>query len=396
MEEYPMQKRSMRPVVAAMAIMAGAGILAGGLALRPALAVGGSTMVGPFSIVHCNSGNPCQTYSNKGIGAGLEAINTNASPFSSGVIGSSTQNGNGVSGWGNVGTGVNGTSGSGTGVAGSSSSSWGVYGYSGGGIGVQGQSVNDIGVEAFSGGPWPGLEAASSTGEAVAAISESSATAVAALGGTGDALDATTYGGVAIYANNGNGNGADIRGTYIGSMGRAPAGTGGFPIVATDLSGNDLMFVNGNGDLFYHGGLFNFAKTRNGNYATGFGSTSTSPTVEDNGTAKLVGGMATVQLDAAFANTIDLHKAYIVMLTPDGDTKGLYIASKSPTAFIVREVQGGRATLDFDYHIYAPALGQATKRMTEISPAQAASMMPHVQAFTRPVPKLGHIKLRPH
>jgi hypothetical protein len=156
------------------------------------------------------------------------------------------------------------------------------------------------------------------------------------------------------------------------------------------------MFVNGNGDLFYHGGLFNFAKTRDGNIATGFGSTTTSPTVEDNGTAKLVGGMAVVQLDSAFANTIDLRKTYNVMLTPDGDTKGLYIASKSPTAFIVREVQGGRGTLDFDYHIYAPALGQATKRMTEISPAQAAAIMPHVQAFTRPVPKLGSMKLRPH
>jgi hypothetical protein len=154
--------------------------------------------------------------------------------------------------------------------------------------------------------------------------------------------------------------------------------------------------VNGNGDLYYHGGLFNFARTRNGNVATAFGSTTTSPTIEDNGTAKMVDGVAIVQLDAAFAGTIDLRKAYSVMLTPDGDTKGLYIASKSPNAFTVREVQGGRGTLDFDYHIYAPALGQATKRMTEISPAQAASMMPHVQAFTRPAPKLGSMKLRPH
>ena len=390
-----MNKRSMRPVLTAMAIFAGAGILAGGLALQPAFAVGGSMMVGPFSIIHCNSGSPCQTYSNKGIGTGLQGINTNSSPFSSGLIGSSTKNGSGVSGQASTGFGVNGTSSSGTGVSGSSSSSWGEYGYSTNGIGVQGQSVNSIGMEAFSSGPWPGFEAASSSGDAIVGISESSSTAIAALGGTGDALDATTSGGIAVYANNSNGNGGDIRGTYIGSMGRAPAGTGGFPIVATDLNGNDLMFVNGNGDLFYHGGLSNFAKTRDGKVATSFGATTTSPTIEDNGTAHLVNGVAVVQLDPAFANSIDVRKAYEVMLTPDGDTKGLFIASKTPTSFVVREMQAGRNTLDFDYHIYAPTLGDAGKRMTEMSPAQAALMMPHAQAFTRLAPKMAPIKVRP-
>lgn len=390
-----MQKRSIRPVLVAMAFVAGTGILAGGLALRPAYAVSGSNGLGLFNaIVHCNSGSPCQTYSNKN-SVGLEGITTGASPFTSGVMGSSTQNGNGVSGFGNKGTGVNGTSGSGTGVSGSSSSSWGVYGYSNGGVGVQGQSVNSIGVEAFSSGPWPGLQSASSTGIAVEAISESTSAAVDALGGTGDAIDASTDGGVALYANNINGNGSDIRGTYIGIIGRAPAGGGTFPIALTDSNGNNLFFVNGNGDTYYHGSLNQFARTRRGNVALAYGATTTSPTIEDNGTATLVGGVATVQLDAAFANTIDLRKAYQVMLTPDGDTKGLYIASKSPTSFVVREVQGGHATISFDYHIYASALGQAGKRMTEMSPAQAASLMPHVQAFTRPLPNVS-LKLRTH
>ena len=391
-----MYLKSIRPVLVAAAIVAGSGILAGGLALHPALAGGGSQLVNPFAVTHCNSGSPCQTYSNKGIGAGVQGVNTNTSPFSSGVIGSSTQNGNGVSGFGNNGAGINGNSTNGTGVSGSSSASWGVYGYSSNGVGIQGQSVNSIGMEAFSSGPWPGLETASGSGEALIAISESNAAAISALGSTGDGLDATTNGGVGIYANNSNGNGADIRGTYIGAIGRAPAGGGTFPLALTDQFGNNLMFVNGNGDLYYHGGLFNFAKTRDGKVATGFGMTTTSPTIEDNGTAHLVGGMAVVQLDAAFANTIDVHNAYHVMLTPDGDTKGLYVASKSPTGFVVREVQGGHASIDFDYHIYAPALGQAGKRMTEMSPAQAAAAMPHVQMFTRPANKYINVKVRPH
>jgi hypothetical protein len=378
-----------------MAFVAGTGILAGGLALRPAFAVGGSAGSGLFNAsVHCNSGSPCQTYTNKN-GVGVEGITNGSSPFTSGVIGSSPQNGNGVSGFGSAGSGVNGVSSTGTGVSGSSSSSWGVYGYSNGGVGVQGQSVNSIGVEAFSSGPWPGLQSASSSGIAVSAISESNSAAVSASGGTGDAIDATTDGGVALYANNINGNGSDIRGTYIGIIGRAPAGTGTFPIALTDQNGANLFFVNGNGDTFYHGSLSQFAKTRRGNVAIAYASKTTSPTVEDNGTATLVGGVANVQLDTAFANTIDMRRAYQVMLTPDGDTKGLYIASKSPTGFVVREVQGGHASISFDYHIYAPALGEAGKRMTEMTPAQAAALMPRVQAFTRPVPKLD-MKRRTH
>ncbi|HEY5095674.1 MAG TPA: hypothetical protein VII69_11195 [Candidatus Eremiobacteraceae bacterium] len=390
-----MQFKSIRPVLMAAVVVAGSGILAGGLALGPAHAAGNQSQVNPMSVTNCNSGNPCKTFSNSGIGAGVKGSNTNSSPFSSGVIGSSTKNGNGVSGFGVNGFGVNGVSSSSTGVSGSSSSAWGTFGYSTNGIGAEGQSVNNIGVEAFSSGPSEGLLAASGSGDAIVAISESSATAVAALGGTGDAIDATTFGGIGIYANNGNGNGGDIRGTYIGSMGRAPAGTGGFPLVATDLNGNDLMFVNGNGDLFYHGGLSNFSKTRDGKIAVGFGTTTTSPTVEDNGTARLVGGVATVQLDPTFANSIDMSKAYQVMLTPDGDTKGLYIASKSPTGFVVRETQAGNGTLNFDYHIYAPALGQAGKRMAEMTTTQAQAFMPHAQAFTRPVPKVN-ISVRPH
>ena len=390
-----MQFKSIRPVLMAAVVVAGSGILAGGLALRPAHAAGYQSQVNPMTLTNCNSGNPCKTFSNSGVGAGVKGSNTNSSPFSSGVIGSSTKNGNGVSGFGVNGFGVNGVSSSSTGVSGSSSSAWGTFGYSTNGIGAEGQSVNNIGVEAFSSGPSEGLLAASGSGDAIVAISESSATAVAALGGTGDAIDATTFGGIGIYANNGNGNGGDIRGTYIGSMGRAPAGTGGFPLVATDLNGNDLMFVNGNGDLFYHGGLSNFSKTRDGKIAVGFGTTTTSPTVEDNGTARLVGGVATVQLDSTFANSIDMSKAYQVMLTPDGDTKGLYIASKSPTGFVVRETQAGNGTLNFDYHIYAPALGQAGKRMAEMTTTQAQAFMPHAQAFTRPVPKVN-ISVRPH
>src|ERR1700704_5619160 len=134
-----MRVPTLNPMIVVAALVAGSGILAGGSALRPALA-NGSGPINPFAIVHCNSGSPCETYSNKGLGAGLVGTNTNSSPFSSGLQGTSTKNGTGVSGYSNAGFGVTGGSSSATGVSGSSSTSWGTYGYSQSGPGVQGQS----------------------------------------------------------------------------------------------------------------------------------------------------------------------------------------------------------------------------------------------------------------
>ncbi|HYK52810.1 MAG TPA: hypothetical protein VEV38_04710, partial [Candidatus Eremiobacteraceae bacterium] len=143
----------------------------------------------------------------------------------------------------------------------------------------------------------------------------------------------------------------------------------------------------------YHGGLFQFTRTRGGGEAISYGARSASPTIEDNGTAQLVNGTANVQLDTTFARSIDNRQAYQVMLTPDGDTKGLYMASKSPNGFIVREVQGGHSNISFDYHIYAPSLGQAGERMTEMTPSEAAAMMPHARMAKQSLPQAPKIKV---
>lgn len=383
-----MRVSNLNPMIVVAALVAGSGILAGGSALRPALA-NGSGPVNPFAIVHCNNGSACETYSNKGIGPGLIGTNTGSDPFSSGLQGISKNNGTGVSGYSNTGAGVTGNSSTNAGVSGSSFSSWGTYGYSNGGVGVQGQSVDNVGVVAYSSNA-DGVVTSSGNGNGLTTFAGSNGRAIFAIGLFGDAIYGDAEAGNAAVGlratndgdNGSDGNGADMEGSYIGAIARNKAGQG-YPLVAADTNGNDLMFVDSAGDLFYHGGLINFAKTRDGHVATTFGATSASPSIEDNGTAQLVGGQATVQLDSAFAQSIDNHKAYVVMLTPDGDTKGLFVASKSPTSFVVREQQGGRATVSFDYHIYAPALGQAGHRMTEMTTAQAAAMMPKAQ-FTMP------------
>ena len=80
----------------------------------------------------------------------------------------------------------------------------------------------------------------------------------------------------------------------------------------------------------------------------------------------LADGHGIVQLDPAFARTLDVRSGHHVFLTPKGDSRGLYIASESPAAFEVRESQGGQSTLSFDYRIIGRAAGVKTGRLPAI------------------------------
>jgi hypothetical protein len=384
---------------AAAAIVAAGGLLAAGVALRPASA--GVAGPSPNAVVNCSKLSPCQTYKNTK-GAGLEGVNVTTTS-GVGLEGSGGTYGIGVQGTGGSGgtggTGVEGTGGD-YGVYGNGGD-WGVYGWTEetAGTGVAGRSIGGVGVIGSSGCVCDGVYGESDLGVGIEALGISGITA---RGLTGDGISSTAAAGNGIVALRGvnpgdngvDGNGADITGSYIGVIGRNVAGQG-FPLLAADTNGQDLFFVDSLGNVYYHGGLLNFAKTRGGQIASTYTPRSASPTIEDNGSAQLVGGMVTVQLDPAFAHSIDLRGAYQVMLTPDGDTRGLYVARKSATSFVVREVQGGQGTLAFDYHIYAAGLGQAGERMTEMSPSQAAMRMPHAPYIAPKRHAAPVLKVRP-
>lgn len=97
---------------------------------------------------------------------------------------------------------------------------------------------------------------------------------------------------------------------------------------------------------------------------------ATTATMEDVGEARMADGRAIVRFDRDFASTIDRNAGYLVFLTPMGDTRGLYVRLKTPAGFEVRETQGGRSNLLFDYRIVARPLGASGDRLPLAPPEQ--------------------------
>jgi hypothetical protein len=297
------------------------------------------------------------------------------------AISATAGNGFGVSGATTTGSaGVLGTSPSSVGVYGeatvtTSSSSKGVYGYSNDGYGVYGSSPGSVGygVEGVGGGL--GVIGTSSTGTGVEALSSSSShpalSVMNSAGGNG--IDVTAQSSVcpngltcsAVTANSKDGY------AFLGST-----GNDGVPLELNNSdTGNLIFWVSNTGNVNYSGTLAGFARTRGGAMVQSYSAKTSMPVVEDFGTAQLAAGAASVALDPTFASSIDPRAGYRVFLSPNGDTRGLYTASKTPAGFVVRETGGGRGTLSFDYRIVATALGQSGQRMAVINPAS----MPHAK-----------------
>ena len=217
-------------------------------------------------------------------------------PRSAGVLGSGFDSG-GVVGISQVDVGVYGQLATGVGAVGVSTSGAGVYGFSTNSTGVFGTSPANVGVYGQG-------------------------TRNAGVFGT-----SPVYG---VWGRTGTGFGVngEATGSGIGVYGRA--GAGGW---AGYFDGN--VFVSGR--VVQGGGAALQA--------------ATAETREDVGRARLIDGRASVPLDADVAGT--LGDDYHVFLTGEGDSNGLYVTERSPTAFGVRERGGGTSSASFSYRVVA-------------------------------------------
>jgi len=124
-------------------------------------------------------------------------------------------------------------------------------------------------------------------------------------------------------------------------------------------------------------------RTGSGGHVLAYASESTSETLEDFGTARMVHGTANVQIQPTFASAIDRNSSYYVFLTPLGDTRGLYVSLKTPSSFQVRETEGGHSSLGFDYRIVAHPADAGSDRLPQ-APAIKRPLTPHIPQIRLP------------
>ena len=134
------------------------------------------------------------------------------------------------------------------------------------------------------------------------------------------------------------------------------------------------------GEIYTQGNCFyGCSKTRG---VREYGARNAEATIDDQGEAVLRDGVARVALDPAFANVIDSHSSYVVTLTPEGDCNGLYVADRTPTGFVVRELRGGHDAVAFAYRIVAKRFGATKQRL----PFETVAL-PYA-SLSRPLPQL--------
>ncbi|HEY7981702.1 MAG TPA: hypothetical protein VID19_09495 [Candidatus Eremiobacteraceae bacterium] len=414
---------------AASAAFAASYASAGGLQaaeqfVQPFLKTFSGSSTGPIVVTHNKSTGPSlQGTSDQGNGIVGQTKLNNGFTGATAVVGqdlgtTGAQSNAGVGGTSVEGTGVFGTSTGGAGISGSSNSSVGVNGFSLSSYGVAGTSTSGVGV---TGGGVVGVSGSGSAqsivaygqgGELYQGVSNSfadvfdvadngsvSATSLSATGEIIGGTASTFHIGVVGYG--------PVYGVF-GSATNTPAGGAGVGAQSTDgnifvgyNSSSQVYSVDQNGNVIISGQIYTSgfcsagcAKTgdESGRHIVSFTPAESEQTTEDFGSGQLRDGVARVQIASDFANTIDKHANYMVFLSPEGDTRGLFVTDKTPNSFVVHENQGGRATVSFSYRIVAKPYGVAQQRLPMINIPAA----PHIAAedLHKPV-SLGRLVPRP-
>lgn len=302
--------------------------------------------------------------------AGIEGVDlANSGHENYGVLGTTTNGGFGAGGLSGNGA-LGGLFGLGTnevGVEGISTSSDGGFFTTTSGIGVDGESSTGAGVFSASSSSF-GSENISSSG--YGALGQTS-TGSAGLEAFADGITAPSD-----PAGGGTGNAAYFQNNSSHTTIWAyQSGSGA--LLNLESAAHGIVFTADNAGNVTISGLIHTAGTcasgcRAGRAVIQYTPRVSVPTTEDVGEAQLVSGQAYVRLDPAFANVIDTTSSYLVFVTPEGDSNGMYVTGKTPAGFVVRENRGGRSTVAFEYRIVAKPLGVNAPRLPMVQMAQQA------------------------
>jgi hypothetical protein len=303
-----------------------------------------------------------QSSGTNAVSDGVDGVTSSGT--ASGVAG--INNGNGVGVYGTGGTGVYGIGNSGYGIYGISNSSHGVVGLSngnfygvvgeGGGAGVYGSG--GYGVLGY------GTSGFGMYGQHVGASILGSEIPYAGIWGDTNTLGAAGVAGTGmdgiggIFLNDSpSGNWALVAANYSSS---------GPIFTAENIANGVSCTINASAQLHCDGGIGAIVQLDSGNRKVAMaGIESPENWFEDFGSAQLVNGVAVIQLDRDFIQTVSTEKDYRVFPVPNGDCQGLYVTNKSANSFEVRELGGGSSNIRFDYRIAAVRKNYETVRFAD-------------------------------
>jgi len=377
---------------------------AGAIALSPAVA---SRAPGGDLSITCNNSTECVLRTNAGTGLAIKGIGTQ----NTGIVGQTTAFSTRSSFFGVQGSDLATPNPSGTpfnnaGVLGETSTGIGVWGKAGAGTAMLANANGGDGLFGTTQSNVSGIASAGVFGEDVG--NSSQAFGVLGFSGTGIGVQADQFergrflnaaflgltfasgittefpaappGGL-FNSDIGEGVVAEAQGHNAEAL--AAANFGGGPLFRAYAASTEKLDLDNAGNMVIAGTLtqngapHDAMQTSGGNRVVMYGPMQAVATVEDLGEAQLSAGQAYVHIDARFAGTMDLTRSYLVFLTPQGDTPGLYVTQKSAVGFMVRE-HGARSNIVFDYRIVAaPYVSQGARLAT------APSLLTH--AFTRSV-----------
>ncbi len=263
--------------------------------------------------------------SESNVGEGVFGVATSTTGSTSGVYGrSDSVDGSGVTGW----------------VSSMSGETYGVIGFA--------DSSSD-----FSSGVWGSQSATSGFTSGV--YGDSASSSGTGVVGYNYASSGDTV-GVMGQANSPDGVGVwgyapSSSGVPIGVLGEAPANGWG---------------VYASGDMGASGTKSAVVETQDYGWRILYALESPEVWFEDFGTGHLIDGIATIDFEPIYAQTVNFSIEYHVFLTPLGDCQ-MYVSDKGSASFSVKAMGGQTCSVDFDYRIVAKRLGYENERLASES-----------------------------
>jgi hypothetical protein len=154
---------------------------------------------------------------------------------------------------------------------------------------------------------------------------------------------------------------------FAGVSGSSISGFGGFFTGPPSTNGSSgSLFLSGN--VVKSQGEYSEALPHpDGSQRLLYAPLSPESWYEDFGRGELVEGRGRVEFDPDFAAILGIDDGhYHVFLTPEGDSNGLYVSSRSPTAFEVHEQQGDTSSLTFSYRVVAKRKDSQPERLAKL------------------------------